>query len=168
MPLVLGALASSGVASKPHTPPADWAEPRLYHTPFEPGYGERIRIERVAWQQIDVRSISPNRAYRLAVEPVDRCDLESDGTLGCHSRDSNVNLLIDVERDYLLAVRLVDHYPNFQVATRWVNEKLLWMRVWWGRILGSDAVVDVESGEFVYREMVHDGVLDFQQHRQAE
>lgn len=168
MPLMLGVLAASAFASEPHTSPADWIESRLYHTPFEPGYGERIRIERVAWRQIDARSVSPNGAYRLTVEPVDACEVESDGTLGCHSRDSSVNLLIDVERDYLLAVRLVDRYPNFQVATRWVNEKLLGMRVWWGRILGTDAVVDVESGDFVYREMVHDGVLDFQQHRQAE
>jgi hypothetical protein len=35
--------------------------------------------------------------------------------------------------------------------------------VWWGRVLLSDLVIDVERGEPIYREMVYDGDILFQQ-----
>ena len=151
-----------------HTPPTDWEGPRRYHTPFESQYDQMIQLEREPWRPIEMESLSPNGAYGLTIEPADRCEVDSDGTLACFSQTPDVALLIDVEREHLLVVQLKDHYPNFQVSTRWISDKLLFVRVWWGRILGTDAVVDVERGEFLYREMVHDGGPVFRQHHLAE
>ncbi|HEX6974965.1 MAG TPA: hypothetical protein VF147_11215, partial [Vicinamibacterales bacterium] len=37
-------------------------------------------------------------------------------------------------------------------TVRWVNEKLLWLQVWRGRIVSTDAILDVETGRLMYRE----------------
>ena len=61
-----------------------------------------------------------------------------------------------------------DSYLNFPVEARWINEKLLFVRVYWGRIIGSDYIFDVEHGAFVHKEMVHDGTPLFQQMNQTK
>ena len=50
---------------------------------------------------------------------------------------------------------------------KWVNEKLLFMRPWWGRILGTDLIYDVEAERIVYAETVTDGYLAYQQFRES-
>ncbi len=57
---------------------------------------------------------------------------------------------------------------NFAIEARWINEKLLFIRVYWGRIVGSDYIFDVELGSFVHKEMVYDGTLLFQQTNQSK
>jgi hypothetical protein len=44
------------------------------------------------------------------------------------------------------------------VKIRWLNEKLLWFRIWWGRVIASDMLLNVETGQPVYFEEA-----DFQQ-----
>jgi hypothetical protein len=51
---------------------------------------------------------------------------------------------------------------------RWVNERLLYVQVWWGRILGSWYLIDVEAEKVVYREMVHSGEIPFQQAHEGQ
>ena len=41
----------------------------------------------------------------------------------------------------------------------WLNEKLLYGSVWWGRIVSTDFVYDVEDKRFIYREMADYGDL---------
>ncbi len=38
------------------------------------------------------------------------------------------------------------------IRSEWINEKLLSISAWWGRIVSTDMILDVESGEFVYIE----------------
>ncbi len=45
----------------------------------------------------------------------------------------------------------------------WINEKLLCIRVWWGRICGTDLIFNVEQERFIYREMVWDGGIPYYQ-----
>jgi hypothetical protein len=52
-----------------------------------------------------------------------------------------VNLLIEVR----------DH-ANQSVHADWLNEKLLFMRVWWGRLVSTDLILNVETGEPIYME----------------
>ena len=44
---------------------------------------------------------------------------------------------------------------NGGVGIKWLNEKLLYGQVWWGRIHSTDFIFDVEQRKFVYREMAH-------------
>jgi hypothetical protein len=41
------------------------------------------------------------------------------------------------------------------VSVRWLNEKLIFGEVWWGRIYATDFIFDLEQRKFVYREMAH-------------
>ncbi len=51
-----------------------------------------------------------------------------------------------------------DH-GNGGINIRWLNEKLLFGSVWWGRIVSTDFVYDVEEKRFIYREMANYGDL---------
>jgi hypothetical protein len=44
-------------------------------------------------------------------------------------------------------------------AANWINEKLLFIQVWWGRVASSDLILDVDKGTFLYDEFAHYGEL---------
>jgi len=44
-------------------------------------------------------------------------------------------------------------------SVQWLNEKLLFSRVWWGRIYSTDFILNVEKEQFIYREMAHYGEM---------
>lgn len=48
-----------------------------------------------------------------------------------------------------LLIRLTDHLSG-GVRTRWLNEQLLWLQMWRGRIVSTDTILNVETGRFVY------------------
>jgi hypothetical protein len=45
------------------------------------------------------------------------------------------------------------------VEIHWLNEKLLYGSVWWGRTVSTDFVFDAEKRAFIYREMANYGEL---------
>jgi hypothetical protein len=45
------------------------------------------------------------------------------------------------------------------VKLQWLNEKLLYGSVWWGRIVSTDFIFDVEAKTFIYQEMANYGEL---------
>ena len=57
----------------------------------------------------------------------------------------------------LLKVEFDDHGNTF--SANWINEKLLFVQVWWGRLGSSDLILDVEQGKFIYNEFAHYGEL---------
>jgi hypothetical protein len=40
-----------------------------------------------------------------------------------------------------------------------LNEKLIYGSVWWGRIVATDFIFDVQGNKFIYREMASYGEL---------
>ncbi|NJL28150.1 MAG: hypothetical protein HC897_09765 [Thermoanaerobaculia bacterium] len=46
---------------------------------------------------------------------------------------------------------------------RWINEKLLFIRAQWGRVLSTDAILDVETEKLLYQQEVTFGVVPWQQ-----
>jgi hypothetical protein len=52
----------------------------------------------------------------------------------------------------------LDH-ANGDVKLQWLNEKLLYGSVWWGRIVATDFIFDVERKTFIYREMADYGAI---------
>ena len=49
------------------------------------------------------------------------------------------------------------NHASGSVSIRWLNEKLLFGRVWWGRIYSTDFILDVEREQFIYKQMAHYG-----------
>jgi hypothetical protein len=55
-------------------------------------------------------------------------------------------------------VSFVDHGSG-GVSVQWLNEKLLYGSVWWGRLESTDFIYDAEKKRFLYREMAYYGEL---------
>ena len=49
----------------------------------------------------------------------------------------------------LLRLSLVDHLP-VGVKVKWINEKLLFVQSWWGRVLSTDLILDVLEKRIIY------------------
>jgi hypothetical protein len=154
-------------SSQWHTTPDKWKEPRIFQTPASESPRGVSLGHHSTEHDFKVKVFSPNKAYWFAADG-DRSivpRIECDGT-GFLILESNASIYVYTERDYLLRIRMRDHYPNFTINARWVNERLLFVRVWWGRVLGSDVIVDVESERVVHSETIQDGTIAFQQWRQ--
>ena len=51
------------------------------------------------------------------------------------------------------------HHTSVGVRANWINEKLLALQVWRGRIVSTDLILDVEMAKFISREAANYGVL---------
>jgi hypothetical protein len=153
-----GAPASQPPAPRFHTDPACWTEPRTHQVGPPPReLRERVRISwrRLPEPPMDESARSPNGAYRLWVR---------NPPAGAETTSSAV-AIVDVERDELLTIELDKVAAG--IAPTWINEKLVFVRVWWGRSIGTDLVIDVEAGAVLYQEAIDAGTLAFEQYREA-
>ena len=50
-----------------------------------------------------------------------------------------------------LRIRLTDHLSG-GVRVHWLNEELLWLQMWRGRIVSTDMILNVDSGQFIYEQ----------------
>lgn len=50
-----------------------------------------------------------------------------------------------------LHVEIRDH-ATYGVSHLWLNDRLLFLRVWWGRIVSTDLVVNAETGRIIHAE----------------
>lgn len=62
----------------------------------------------------------------------------------------------DSNRGYL-SVSFKDHGNTF--STRWINEELLFIQVWWERIVSNDLILDVVKGRFIYNQLANYGEM---------
>ena len=59
--------------------------------------------------------------------------------------------------EVFLQASFKDHGNTFSAS--WINEKLIFIQVWWGRIASSDMILDISSHKFIYNEFAHYGEL---------
>lgn len=140
-----------------HTTPDKWADTRSFHTPFNEKWSDRIVIQRTQFAQVNNKKVfSPNNAYWYSVAKPD------------FSKPWPHNLQIDIynERDYLITLQLLD-IAHYAIHTKWINEKLVYVRVWLGRVLGIDLIFDVETEQIIYKENINCGSIAFLQWQQA-
>ncbi|MBD3369533.1 hypothetical protein GF402_04130 [Candidatus Fermentibacteria bacterium] len=169
-------LHSAAVSYDWHTPPSQWDEPRLFHSStLTADIEDRIALTKVseiptkpeAGANLDTL-FSPNGAYWVAVVTSDTTELSEEPDQLCfYSQNADISAYIYNERDHLTGVSFINHYTNYNVTIEWINEKLLFFRVWWGRIAGSDLIIDVEAESIIWHEMVWWGGQAFQQYQQA-
>jgi len=138
--------------------PICWSEPRLYHPAGE--YARELRdaadrhlhIRRVAGSLPAERVVSPNGAYAFH---------RSERPLEGRSGSTTATLAIFTEAGALLELEATDVWN--MVDVKWLNEKLIFARVWLSRIGGVDLVLDVEQDKLVLTEAVADGRLLWEQ-----
>lgn len=150
-----------------HTSPDKWEEPRTFHSSFRAEIAESISVTHEKPSNTErAKALSPNKAYWFTVNTADTGAPRKDKDKFLVSApDASIHVF--TERERLTKITFKDHYPNFALDVRWINEKLLYIEVWWGRVVGSCFIFDVEHEQFIYKEMVHDGLIPFQQFRQA-
>jgi hypothetical protein len=111
---------------------------------------ERITIERVAWNDDEMLALAalPRRSEdvgrRVVIE--ERAD-----TMLPPPWTTRLHILPPAGPCEGVRLSLNEH-ATYGVGHAWVNEKLLFIRVWWGRIAATDCILDVESLRLVYAE----------------
>jgi hypothetical protein len=153
--LPAAALAQTDASPGWHTAPDKWKEPRIYQSAFDPQYESRIRFGEAPSRELPDQFRSPNGAYWLAL---DQPDTTRPGPW-------NTTLCLFTERDTLQTLTFLDH-ATYGVTAAWINEKLVTVRVWWGRELGTDLILDAETRAVIWREMFRYGQSVFQQYQE--
>ena len=148
--IFFASIAAPGESRWPGATPDCWADARFFHSQeMLDIWKDRTMIRRLRDTKPKAGTYSPNQGYYFTVEG---------------GRPSGA-VTIYAEKDYLLRIEFSELFGLADV--RWVNEKLLFMRPWWGRILGTDLIYDVETEKIVYVETVTDGYLAYQQFRES-
>jgi hypothetical protein len=147
-------LAPIGLAAQqtayPGLPPDCWTEPRIYHSEQDYRWSERTTIERVESEAPAEGEYSPNKAYSFSRsgEPPE-----------------SIVVLIFAEKDHLIRISFNDAISLNEI--RWINEKLLYLRPWWGRIAATDIIYDVEKEEVVLAESATYGLILMEQAKES-
>ena len=148
---------SSGWPS--HTTPDKWKKPRVFHTTVDERYSERVLVWRAPLARVaNEKVFSPNKAYWYSVTEPDTM------------KPGPYKLRIDIynEREYLVRLDMLNIYGNFKPHVKWINEKLLYVQVWWGRVKGVDLIFDVENEQVIHKENINYGIIPFLQWQQAK
>lgn len=61
-------------------------------------------------------------------------------------------------RPISVRVTFSDH-ASYGVKVRWINEKLIWLEAWWGRIASIQLILDVDNGTVEYAEQTDYGIM---------
>ncbi|MBD3268116.1 hypothetical protein GF373_15745 [bacterium] len=150
----LGGYAASSIF---HTSPAKWEHPRKFQTDIErEKVKELIQINHVPLKQtvqrLDLNKglYSPNGGYWL----LNNAKITNGTQAG--------QVYVFNERDYLIEFSF-SYYANFGVKEKWINEKLIYLRIWRGRVKALDLIYNVEEETILYSEQTHDGKIPFKQ-----
>lgn len=138
-----------------HTNPLCWDDPRIIFPEDEQttleAWESAHRLTHVQESMPEEYHLSPNNAYAFYLET-----LKKEGT---H------RLFIFNERPRLTALELEKIWSIQDI--KWINEKLIYLRVWLGRIAGVDVLFDVEQERFLHVESFRDGEIAMQQRKES-
>lgn len=137
--LALPAAAAADV-EWPGLPPDCWSEARVFHAGTDGEIWEKnTRITQIHADKPKPGELSPNRGYYFVR----------------HGDWPTARIVIYAEKDALTQIEFANLSGLGKVA--WVTEKLLHIRVWWGRATGNDLLFDVETRTVIYAEQFWDG-----------
>jgi hypothetical protein len=139
--------------------PLQWEQPRFYHTAMGEKWQQLFQISKGSYPAALLQPIhSENQSYYF-MAGIPQSDEQGTET---------VKIYVYNEKPEMLHLQFDKLYSNFRPQIKWINEKLLHIRINWSRNLGADMIFDVEREQFIYQEMRHDGTLLFQQHKESD
>lgn len=125
---------------------------KVQYSPVEDKYLDKIKIQAVTELQVSddaEKQFSPQRTTWLyADEP----NYQKDGPW------TTTALIRSSDGHTLRKLTFIDHGTG-GVKLEWLNERLLFGRVWWGRILSTDFILDIQNREFIYQQNAYYGDL---------
>jgi hypothetical protein len=131
-------------------PPCENA--KVQYSSVEDKYMEKIKVQTVTELHVPdgvEKQFSPQRTFWLyATQPNYQKDGPWATTVLIKSADGNT----------MRKLTLIDHGTG-GVKLAWLNERLLFVQVWWGRILSTDFILDVQNREFLYQQNAYYGQL---------
>lgn len=136
----------------PGSPPDCWSEPRVVHSasdPVEAYWRKHTRIATRPYAGLRPGKLSPNKAYFFVA----------------NEYPPDVKITIYAEKDHLVEIGFSD--LRWLSNVRWINEKLIFWRVWWGQIAATDMIYDVEAEKLIYTESASDAKIAWQQYRES-
>jgi hypothetical protein len=149
-------------ASTPGSNPICWKAPRIYQPTgafageIKLAAGDALKLQRVVGTLPKSSTLSPNGTYAFHQSQQPHPD---------RAGSTKASLLISTETPRLLSVETSGVFNV--VDTKWLNEKLIFFRVWLGRHHGVDVILDVEQDRFVLMEAIADGRLLWEQANEA-
>lgn len=138
------------LAQAQEIPPCETA--KVQYSPVEDKYMEKIKVQAVTEMEVPEgveKQFSPQRTFWLyAAQP----NYQKDGPW------TTIVLIKSADGNTMRKLTFVDHGTG-GVTVQWLNERLLFARVWWGRILSTDFILDVQNREFLYQQNAYYGQL---------
>lgn len=135
--------------SRPSLPKC--GEARVQYTPFDENYSQKIILREVhdsgPSEPEGNREYSPQRTAWVSPTSPE------------YSRPGPWNTTVTIAvpaGSKALQLAFHDHASGC-ASVQWLNEKLLFGRVWWGRVYSTDFILDVEKEQFIYKQMAHYG-----------
>jgi hypothetical protein len=156
MKVILSLLASLWFVSVhaegwPGLSPDCWSEPRNVHSVEEHDpWQKNIAITQLKSEKLKPGVFSPNKGYFFLSEGSGRPE---------------ATIKIYAEKDHLTQIKFTDLFELSEI--QWINEKLLFIRPWWGRIVGTDIIYDVEKEKIIYAETITDGSIAYTQFKES-
>jgi len=142
-----------------HTTPDKWKEARIFQSPAEKPWSQRVVLEKKQDESVIVeKTYSPNNVYWFSISNTDVTD-----SMPCTGK-----VTVSNERKYLLELKILKMRCSWLPKARWINEKLIHVRAWFGHVLAIDLIIDVEEESIIYKEMTHWGNIPFMQWQQAK
>jgi hypothetical protein len=124
---------------------------KIQYTAFDATYSKRIVLERTSDAKVSVQDnqkrYSPQHTtWQASVEP----NYTNSGPW------TTAIYIVSTAGHEALKLSFIDH-ANGGVQVQWLSEKLLFGRVWWGRIYSTEFILDAQKREFIYKEMANYG-----------
>lgn len=156
--LSCGLMTGISQALEFHPSPECWKEPRIFHSGAPPAeLANRLHlIETPASVAAPGEATAaPDERHRFWVR---NPDTSQPGPWGAA-------VVVDTGKPQRPALFIED--VSGPLHPRWLNERLLFLRVPWGRVMFSDLILDVESATLRYHELAQDGRAAYEQFREA-
>jgi hypothetical protein len=122
---------------------------RVMYTPIDETYSKRIIFKSVSESEDPPQNVpkdySPERnMWKAVVTP----DTSKPGR-----RNTSIYFGSDANEE-VWKLTFVDYAGD---GPKWLNEKLVFGQVWWGRIYATEFILDLQHHKFLYREMANYG-----------
>src|SRR5690348_3390243 len=143
-------LLIAGTTSSFQGQPSKCGSPKVQYQSFDAQYANKFVVQSIPASQlpsqIGEKEFSEQRTMWLVTVAPDTTKPVPWSTVVYVGSDNGAEVL---------KLEFLDHSDGPE--PKWLNEKLLFGRVWWGRIASTDFIFDIQKRDFVYREMAHYG-----------